>query len=183
MFRVSRIPARLNRKRPMTLRADRPERPMPMRHATFWRCSIPVLLALGGGGCNNSLTDKSLVYVTPPQAQELAQGKKKLLGLAGTQSGVYVDSRREADFRAGHIPGAINLPYERVSADHSILKNHEVLIVYGNDYNDNRADGMSKRLMELGYSDVRTLIGGLRAWKSEGNPLEMGDGTKPAESQ
>jgi 3-mercaptopyruvate sulfurtransferase SseA len=34
---------------------------------------------------------------------------------------------------------------------------------------------MSKRLMALGYRDVRTLTGGMRAWKSDGNPIETAD--------
>ena len=49
------------------------------------------------------------------------------------------------------------------------------MIVYGNDYNDPVADGMSKRLIELGHKDVRTLMGGLRAWKADGYAVESGD--------
>jgi 3-mercaptopyruvate sulfurtransferase SseA len=123
-------------------------------------------------GCGNNRTDKDLVFVNTTQAQELVQGKPRLLGLGGVEAGTWVDCRSEADFKAGHIPGAINLPYERVSADHESLKEHDILIIYGDDYNDNRAEGMSKRLMDLGHDDVRTLTGGLRAWKSDGNPIE-----------
>jgi rhodanese-related sulfurtransferase len=124
-------------------------------------------------GCNQERTDKDLVFVNAVDAQEVVQGKKKLLGLGKTEAGVYVDCRVESDFQAGHIPNAISLPYEHVSKDHQLLDDYQVLIVYGEDYNDSRADGMSKRLMELGHKDVRTLIGGLRAWKSEGNPIEQ----------
>lgn len=126
-------------------------------------------------GCQTSRSDKDLVGIHADEAMQLVQGKKSLPFMV-TRTGTWVDSRSEADFRAGHIPGAINLPYERVNDDHGLLKDYKILIVYGNDYNDNRAEGMSKRLMSLGHGDVRTLIGGLRAWKTEGNPVETSEG-------
>jgi 3-mercaptopyruvate sulfurtransferase SseA len=141
---------------------------MRVIHKTF----TLFLVALGLlQGCA-ATSDKDLVFVNTTDAKEVIAGKPKLLGFGGADAGTWVDSRSEADFKAGHIPGAINLPFERVSEDHEILKGHKILIVYGDDYNDNRADAMSKRLMTLGHDDVRTLTGGIRAWKSDGNPVE-----------
>lgn len=129
-------------------------------------------LLLGLGGCQNKPTEKSISYVNPATGRDLIKGKGTLLNLGGKNRGVWVDARTEADYHAGHIPGAISLPYEHVSTDHSILKDYDVIIVYGNEYNDVRARGMSKRLMALGYEDVRTLNGGIRAWTADGNELE-----------
>lgn len=140
------------------------------RIAAFVLLTLTTVLA----GCSNKITDHVLQPVNVSEAQELVQGKRKLMGIAGTQAGVWVDSRPENDFNAGHIPGAINLPYERVTLDHKMLKDYDVVVVYGSDYGDTRADGMSKRLIELGHKDVRTLVGGLRAWKADGNPVESG---------
>jgi 3-mercaptopyruvate sulfurtransferase SseA len=136
------------------------------------QCLTLAVLPMALAGCSKNLSNKDLEFVNTTQAQELVQGKPKLLGLGGLEAGTWIDCRAEADYKAGHIPGAVNLPYERVSIDHEKLKEYDILIVYGDDYNDNRAEGMSKRLMELGHGDVRTLTGGLRAWKSEGNPIE-----------
>ena len=122
--------------------------------------------------CTTASSDKLLNPIAVVEAQQLVNGKKKMLGIAGTTTGVWVDSRPDADYRAGHIPGAVNLPYERVTLDHKSLEPYDVLIVYGADYGDTRANAMSKRLMELGHDDVRTLTGGLRAWKIQGNPVE-----------
>jgi 3-mercaptopyruvate sulfurtransferase SseA len=132
------------------------------------------LFAFAGfsSGCNGSQSDKFLKPITVVDAQQLVQDRKKLLGLGGTDTGAWVDCRPDAAYIAGHIPGAINLPYERVSIEHKTLEKYDVIIVYGADYNDSSANGMSKRLMELGHGDVRTLIGGMRAWKSDGNPVE-----------
>jgi 3-mercaptopyruvate sulfurtransferase SseA len=131
---------------------------------------IPAI-ALTIVGCSDKKSDADLSMLNPAEGRELVQGKSKLLGLAGKDTGIWVDARSEADYKAGHIAGALSLPYERVNADHVLLKGHDIIIVYGNDYNDPRANGMSKRLMALGYKDVRTLNGGIRAWKADGNEL------------
>ncbi len=122
--------------------------------------------------CTNTTSDRDLVLVNPIDAQELVQGQAKLLGLGGTTVGTYVDPRSERDFRLGHIPGAISLPFQHLADNKSTLDGYDVLIVYGDDYNDPKANAMSKRLLELGFSDVRTLRGGLRAWTLAGFALD-----------
>ncbi|MEE8153789.1 MAG: rhodanese-like domain-containing protein [Phycisphaerales bacterium] len=122
--------------------------------------------------CTTKTSDRDLVLVNPIDAQELVQGQAKLLGLGGTATGTYVDPRSERDFRLGHIPGAISLPFQHLTNNKSKLDDYDVLIVYGDDYNDPKANAMSKRLLELGFSDVRTLRGGLRAWTSAGYALD-----------
>ena len=103
--------------------------------------------------------DFRLVFESPIRVK-----RRRALGLAGSP---------------GHIRGAVSLPFSRVSTDYPILHQYDTVIVYGKDYNDPVAEGMSKRLIELGVSDVRTLRGGLRAWESAGNELATG---KPDDS-
>ncbi len=133
-----------------------------------------VAVTLAGVGCANTTSDRDLVLVNPIDAQELIQGRTKLLGLGGTTAGAYVDPRSESDYRVGHIPGAISLPFQNVTADHGMLNGFDVLVVYGNDYNDPVAVAASKSLIELGF-EVRTLRGGLRAWTADGRELEVGE--------
>jgi rhodanese-related sulfurtransferase len=125
-------------------------------------------------GCATSrTTDSSLQMIDVEQANGLIAGKSGFLGLTGPSTGTWVDPRTEAQFASGHIPGAINLPYASVRADHErLLKGIPLIIVYGSDYNDPVAIGMSKTLMELGHDDVRTLRGGLREWTAAGYELE-----------
>jgi 3-mercaptopyruvate sulfurtransferase SseA len=134
--------------------------------------TLAAIVTVAVAGCSTTSSDKVLVPINVIDAQQLVNGKKKMLGIAGTTNGAWVDSRPEADYRAGHIPGAVNLPYERVTLDHKMLDKYDVVIVYGADYGDKRADAMSKRLKELGHDDVRTLTGGVRAWKQDGNEVE-----------
>jgi rhodanese-related sulfurtransferase len=135
-----------------------------------------MVFTLGLTACfHKTTTDKNIDYINTVDAQELVHGKKKLLGIAGTSKAVWLDPRTTTEFRAEHIPGAINLPYQDLTEEFTTLKVYDIVIVYGKDYNDPVADGYSKSLIELGHRDVRTLSGGLRAWKDDGNPVETGD--------
>ena len=135
-----------------------------------------IAVTLAAVGCANTTSDRDLVLVNPIDAQELIQGRAKLLGLGGTTAGTYVDPRSERDYRLGHIPGAISLPFQDLAKNTSRLNDYDILIVYGDGYNDAKANAMSKRLLQMGFSDVRTLRGGLRAWTSAGYALDTGSG-------
>jgi rhodanese-related sulfurtransferase len=127
-------------------------------------------------GCNRAArtSDKDLQFVAPTDGMQLVQGRSRLLGLGSPRTGTWVDPRTEREFLEGHIPGAVHLPYQNVSTDSGRLRAYDILVVYGNDYNDLKAEGMSKRLLELGFKEVYTLQGGLRAWQDEGNVLGVG---------
>jgi rhodanese-related sulfurtransferase len=145
---------------------------------TRGRALAATLLAAAGQaatGCGEKkFSDRDLVLVGVEEAIEAVGTRKKLLGLAGETTGAWVDPRSERAYREGHIPGAISLPFQYVTTRRRVLDGYDVLVVYGDDYDDPVADGMSKRLMELGFKDVRTLRGGLLAWKSAGFELETG---------
>ncbi len=133
------------------------------------------LVAPGCGGPKTS--DRNISLVTIDDAQQLVKSRSSLLGLGGAKSGAWIDPRTALAYRAGHIPGAVNLPFQHVAAEHTAkLEGFGTLIVYGDDYGSPIANAMSKRLVELGYKDVRTLRGGLRAWQETGNDVELGDG-------
>lgn len=147
--------------------------PKPL--AGILRIAISSVLALatfaGLPACTNSTSDKNLVIVNVAEGQRLTAGERGLLGKS--KPAAWVDARTKADFDAGHIPGAMSLPFENVTADYYTVKDLSIIVVYGADYNDARAKAMSKRLMELmpGH-DVRLLDGGVRAWTAAGNELE-----------
>jgi rhodanese-related sulfurtransferase len=136
-----------------------------------------VVLALTAGGCNQVRTsDKDLSFVDPAAGEDLVRGGSSgVLGMGEAKTGTWVDCRPAKDFQERHIPGAISMPYEVVSDEHTSLTHYSPIIVYGDTYNDSRATGMAKRLIELGHSDVYTLRGGLDSWTKAGREVE---GTK-----
>ena len=148
--------------------------------ATLVMLGLTVCVTVCLMGCAKTISDRDLQLVGVAEGIELVEARKKLLG--GSRTGAWVDPRSERAYRQGHIPGAISLPYQYVASRHEELKPFDVLVVYGDDYNDDLADGMSKRLMELGFRDVRTLRGGLRTWKAAEYELETGDPASGATS-
>ena len=134
---------------------------------------IALLVFCWATGCGpKRISDRDLVMIDSTTAANLTADREKLFGLGG--SGVWVDPRSDRAYRQGHIAGAIHLPFQDVQSRHHILKGHDILVVYGDDYHDPKAEGMSKKLLELGFKAVRTLRGGLRAWIAAGNDLETG---------
>ena len=143
---------------------------------------LAALAGVGAGCSEHKISDRDLVLIEPKEALEVMEGGPKLLGLGGGGKAAWVDPRSGSEFRAGHIPDAISLPFQNVTAEHRRLKAFDTLIVYGNDYQDPKSQGMSKRLLELGFKDVRTLRGGLRAWTDAGFEVEEGAGVRSQES-
>ena len=52
-------------------------------------------------GCTKSISDRDLKLVDPNEALELMEGRKKLLGLAGIETGAWVDPRGARAYREG----------------------------------------------------------------------------------
>jgi len=150
--------------------------------ARAWRQTLATALAaalISAAGCTEIKTSaRDVQWVDPDTGASLVQDRETLIGLGKTRSGVWVDARPAPEYRKGHIPGAINLPYQRLNDEHYVLEDYDVIVVYGSDYGDPKAEGMSKRLMELGYKNVKTLRGGLRMWEDSGRAVETGAATQ-----
>ena len=79
---------------------------------------------------------------------------------------VILDVRTAEEYRDGHIPEAINLPVDEVTAQaSSLLKDQDQLIlVYCR--SGNRSKRASQALTDLGYSNVKE-FGGINTWTGE----------------
>ena len=148
---------------------------MPTRFSTK-PCLILLLLAAisatltAATGCSTRTSDRSLVFLDVSQAIDAVRGERRIL--RSPTAGIWLDPRTDQEFAAGHIPGAIHMPLERIRQEHRQLNEFDVIVVYGNDFNSPRAAAASKTLLELGHTDVRTLRGGLKAWEQAGNTVE-----------
>lgn len=127
-------------------------------------------------GCDKKVSDRDLVRIDAEKALEKARGRDGVLGVGATKPAVWIDPRSPAKFAAGHIEGAINMPFATVEDDHELLKDYPVLIVYGEDYGDFVAEAMAKKLLALKHKDVLLLHGGLKAWKAAGHAVVTGGG-------
>jgi rhodanese-related sulfurtransferase len=83
---------------------------------------------------------------------------------------VVIDVRTPEEYASGHIPGAVNIPFDEVAqrvgevdAPHGVA----LYCMVGP-----RARKGEAALLELGYGPVFHLEGGLAAWQAAGLPVE-----------
>lgn len=94
--------------------------------------------------------------------------------IAAGQSPVVVDVRTGFEFKAGHIPGAINAPIWRIVLRLAPLpadKQTEMAVLCELGPRAVMAKGL---LGLLGYRNMTLLAGHMAAWRRSGLPLEQG---------
>jgi rhodanese-related sulfurtransferase len=87
---------------------------------------------------------------------------------------VIVDALPPMSYAHSHLPGAINLPPERVeesAAKRIPDKNVEIVAYCANPECESSID-TAHRLLALGFTNVRHYPGGKDEWRSLGLPLE-----------
>jgi len=89
---------------------------------------------------------------------------------------LIVDVRTSAEYSAGHIPGAINVPVDELDArfDALAVAPDEEIVVHCQ--SGRRASAAERALREAGYTHVVDLDGSMQAWKAAGLPVESGAG-------
>jgi len=76
-------------------------------------------------------------------------------------------------FASGHLPGALNLPLEGFAerALQALPSKAQEVVVYCASATCQNSDIAARKLLSLGYQDVRVFRGGKAAWRDAGHPL------------
>jgi rhodanese-related sulfurtransferase len=123
---------------------------------------VPLLcVVLCGAGCQQPPPT-----ARPIAAQELAKR------VAGGSAPAIIDVRTPAEYAAGHIPGAINIPQDVLAthlADIPGTKSTEVVV---HCQGGKRAAAAEQILVQQGYTNVRDLQGHFGGWVQQGLPVE-----------
>jgi rhodanese-related sulfurtransferase len=92
---------------------------------------------------------------------------------------IFVDSRDAADFCAGHIAGAMNLPvfdFEKQWETFALNVAPELdLVIYCNGGNCEQSHKLAERLKQAGYSQISILADGYFGWKKREFPTATGE--------
>lgn len=116
--------------------------------------------SLAGIGCGPAVTDADIVAISMTQFRQLAD-------TSAPGAVAILDARSPREFAVSHIPGARNVRAERYrpeSPRDRSLDGTDVIVVYGRDKASQPARALAKRLLALGYEDVRFYAGGMSEW-------------------
>lgn len=122
--------------------------------------AVPMLICLISG-CNDGNGDETDVTTYKIISAEEAKT------LMETEEGyIILDVRNEDEFEAGHIPGAILIPYNEIaySAESVIPDKNKLILVYCR--SGRRSKIASEMLVMLGYTNVKE-FGGIIDWPYE----------------
>lgn len=149
----------------------------------YLRCgllSLTVCFCLGLASCTvakeTSLkTSGDLVYQARSEINEVQPAE-----LAAEKATLIIDVSEANEFAAGHLPGALHVPRGMLEFKIDTLeplknlsgedrRNHPIVVYCSH---GGRGSLSAKTLQDMGYTNVRSLRGGLLAWKTQGFPLE-----------
>ena len=86
---------------------------------------------------------------------------------------VIVDAQVKGAYDAGHIPGAINIPWEEKLRSSGNLTRTKPVVIYCACGQDEKSTDMANQLMgKFGYRNVKVLKGGWLKWLEMGYPQE-----------
>jgi rhodanese-related sulfurtransferase len=89
---------------------------------------------------------------------------------------VFVDSRSQTDYAAGHIKGAISLPLGefdlKIEAFLQLVSPDTPLVTYCSGKTCEDSHRLTQLLLDSGYQKINVMIDGYPAWEAEGYPIE-----------
>ncbi len=103
-----------------------------------------------------------ITEISPQEAFEQAQRGEAVL----------IDVREDAEFRQGHARGARHLSKGviEVEIEEQVADPNQAIIAYCG--GGSRSALVADNLQKMGYTNVRSMAGGMRAWNEAGLPTE-----------
>jgi len=150
------------------------------------RASLPqalilVLFGAGLGLAANQISPRGLPLITPPKPANNAEAfiplaQAKQLWHAGTA--LFLDAREPADYAAGHIGNALNLPAQSFAQHFGeiapMLTRESPLVLYCDGAECELSHRLRESLHQLGYTNTHLLFNGWTAWHQAGLPTTPG---------
>jgi rhodanese-related sulfurtransferase len=99
---------------------------------------------------------------------------EELRSKIGDRTAVVVEILPEASYASGHLPGALNLPLDRVEAEagQRLPDPRGEIVVYCSGPTCKNSHIARSKLTAMGYERVRVFSGGKATWKDAGLELE-----------
>jgi rhodanese-related sulfurtransferase len=105
----------------------------------------------------------------PAEAPSISAAELQARRESGTAP-IVIDVRTPAEYASGHVPGAVNIPFDQVAQRIAELDAPQGVALYC--MVGPRARKGESALLAAGYESVFHLEGGLAAWQAAGLPVE-----------
>jgi rhodanese-related sulfurtransferase len=136
----------------------------------------------------NAVRTTGLPWVYVPPEELLIGGvkvrlvdEKEAVRFLDDPETVFIDSRREEDYRERHVKSALFLPEENVEerfvAVQGLMPEESRIILYCYGPECDMAEKVAGFLAQNGYRNMMIMTAGFRAWERAGYPVE-GEGKK-----
>jgi phage shock protein E len=84
-----------------------------------------------------------------------------------------LDVRTPEEYAAGHVPGAVNIPYDQIASQLAAIPKDKDVVLY---CHSGRRAGLAAEVLEAnGYTKLEHLQGDMQAWLKDGRPVDGGD--------
>ncbi len=107
----------------------------------------------------------SITFITIQEAE----------GLFSEGEALFIDSRTKEAFQAGHILGAVSIPFEERKEEDALnllsFPPEGTLVVYCDGSECNSSLELAKLFHKKGFKDIRVFFGGWVEWVREGLPV------------
>lgn len=149
-----------------------------MRHTLYMMAAI-LAVALGLGTLSNLASSRRIPWIGDWDnrlEQRATESGLRLVDLAATreivQTGTHLlfDARPAETYRAGHLPGALSLPWDEVDglfAQYAgLLTPDTPVLVYCSGVECEESIELGTRLVQSGFTNVVLFGGGYSAWQA-----------------
>ncbi len=149
---------------------------------TILRAMLIALIGAVFGLLHNAVSEHHIPYFAPAKVAPLPSDYIPV-DEAGqfwlASGGFFLDARAPADYAAGHITGAYNLPVEafddRYPKVANMLTLETRLVVYCDGLKCDLSRDLTIRLRQLGYKNIRILQNGWTEWRAAGFSTSSGN--------
>jgi rhodanese-related sulfurtransferase len=90
----------------------------------------------------------------------------------GRRDGTVLDVRSEAEWKAGHIPGSLNVPLAEMERRLKEIPRGRLIV---HCQSGGRAAMASSLLLASGFSEVQLFSGGFAEWRAAGHPVDRAE--------
>ena len=98
-------------------------------------------------GCGNNSTQSDMNY----ESISMSEGIERM---ANDEGCIILDVRRADEFKAGHIPRAVNLPNEEIGSEEIAILPDKEQTIYIYCRSGNRSKQAANKLIALGYKNI-----------------------------